>query len=80
MLVGHPVGFAQGASLSGIDWDGVFGGEGERRDASGVLEGVLSGPRRAWSHLSNYLKSPPTYRQGEKSPSIPLLRKGEASP
>ena len=52
VLVGHPVGLAQGASLSGIDWDGVFGGEGERRDASGVLEGGLSGPRRAWSHLS----------------------------
>ena len=30
--------------------------------------------------LRNYLKSPPTYRQGEKSPEIPLLRKGEASP
>ncbi len=30
--------------------------------------------------LRDYLKSLPTYRQGEKSPSIPLLRKGEASP
>ena len=30
--------------------------------------------------LRDYLKSPPTYRQGEKSHLIPLLRKGAASP
>ncbi len=37
-------------------------------------------PTTCESGLRDYLKSPPTYGQGEKSPSIPLLRKGEASP
>ena len=36
--------------------------------------------KNAVDRLRDYLKFPPTYRQGGKSLSIPLLRKGEASP
>ena len=40
-----------------------------RKTSGGLTQGLLV--------VRDYLKSPPTYRQGEKSPSIPLLRKGE---